>query len=93
MKPKVQQNLQVYFSKGWVTALDKLQVEASSPLRLESNIPIPQELVIIPNPEIQAIINDESLVRKVGGTGPVAVSKGEVTNSIAVSTTEEPPHA
>lgn len=52
VKPEVQQNLQVYFSKGWFTALDKMQVEASSSLRQESNIPIPQELVIILNPEI-----------------------------------------
>lgn len=90
VKPKVQQNLQVYFSKGWVAALDKMQVKASSSLRVESNIPIPQEHVIIPNPEIQAIINDESPIREVVGTSPVVVSGGEVTNFTAVSTTKEP---
>ncbi|KAK9984723.1 hypothetical protein SO802_034248 [Lithocarpus litseifolius] len=90
VKPKVQQNLQVYFSKGWIAALDKMQVEASFTLRLESNIPIPQELVIVPNPEFQAIINDKSLVREVGRASPVVVSGGEVTRSVAITTTEEP---
>ena len=48
----MQQNLQVYFTKGWIAALDKLEVEAASSLRQERNVPIPTELVIIPNPEI-----------------------------------------
>ena len=59
VKLEVQQNLQVYCSKGWFAALDKMQVETSFSLRKKSNIPITQELVIIPNPEIQAIINNE----------------------------------
>lgn len=33
VKLEVQQNLEVYFSRGWFVALDKLQVEASSSLR------------------------------------------------------------
>ena len=70
--------------------LDKIQVEASSTLRQKGNIPIPQELIIVRNLEIQAIINDESPVHEVGGVGPVAMSKGEVTCSTAISTTEEP---
>lgn len=69
-----------------------MQVESSSSLRQESNIPIPQELVIIPNPEIQTIINDESPICEVGGTSLVAGLRGEVTSSAAVSTIEEPPH-
>ena len=93
VKPKVQQNLQVYFTKGWVAALDKKQVESLSSLRQESNIAIPQELVIIPNPEIHAIINDESLACEVGGAGLVARSGGEVTSSATMSIIEEPPHA
>lgn len=59
VKLEVQQNLQVYFSKGWFTALDKMQVETSFSLRKKSNILITQELVIIPNPKIQAIIKNE----------------------------------
>lgn len=93
VKPEVQQNLQVYFSKGWFAALDKMQVEPSFSLRQESNIPIPQELVIIPNPKIQAIINNESPVHQVRGAGPIAGSGGEVTSLAAVSITKEPPHA
>jgi len=89
----VQQNLQVYFTKRWVAALDKMQVEALSSLRQESNIAIPQELFIIPNPEIHAIINDESLACEIGGAGLVARSGGEVTNSATMSIIEEPPHA
>nr|POE88894.1 hypothetical protein CFP56_47447 [Quercus suber] len=93
VKLEVQQNLQVHFSKGWTTVLDKMQMEASSSLRQESNIPIPQALVIILIPKIQAIINEESPVHEVGRAGPVALSGGEVTNSVAVSTSEEPPRA
>ena len=70
-----------------------MQVEPSFTLRQESNIPIPQELVIIPNPKIQAIINNESPVHKVRGVGPIARSGGEVTSLAAVSITKEPPHA
>ena len=83
----MQQNLQVYFSKGWFIALDKMQVEPSSSLRQESSISIPKELIIIPNPEIQAIINDESPICKVEGAGPTVGSVGDVTNLVAVSTT------
>jgi len=93
MKPEVQQNLQVYYSKRWFTALDKMQVEPSSSLRQESSIPILEELIIIPNPEIQAIINDVSPVREAEGTDPTAGSVGDVINLATVSTTEEPPHA
>ncbi|KAL0010636.1 hypothetical protein SO802_005744 [Lithocarpus litseifolius] len=59
----------------------------------ESNIPIPEELVIIPNLEIQAIINDESPIREVGGASLVAGSGGEMTSLAAMSTTKEPPRA
>ena len=90
MKPEVQQNLQVYFSNGWISALDKMQVEASSSLRLESNIPTPAELVIIPNPEIQAIINDKSPIREVDGPETATVLGGEATISTTLSSTEEP---
>ena len=90
MKPEVQQNLQVYFSKGWFATLDKMQVASSSSFRQEGSIPIPQELVIIPNPEIQAIVNDESHVRVVKGVGPIAGSGGEVTKSVSVSSMDEP---
>ena len=93
MRQLVQQNLRVYFSKGWFAALDKMQVESSSSLRQESNITIPEELIIIPNPEIQAIINDESPVRVVKGAGPITGSGGVVTNSAAAPTTEELPRA
>nr|POE98168.1 hypothetical protein CFP56_57411 [Quercus suber] len=32
-KAEVEQNLQVYFTKRWTVALDKMQVEATSTLR------------------------------------------------------------
>ena len=82
IKPKVQQKLSVYFFEGWTVALDELQVESSSSLKVENNIPIPEELVIIPNPKIQGIINDESPIREVD----------RATTSAALSSTEEPPH-
>lgn len=88
MKLELQQNLQVYFFNGWVATLDKLQVKASSSLRLKSNIPIPKELIIVPNPEIQDIINNESRVWEVERASPTAVLRGEATNSAAVSSTE-----
>nr|POF00837.1 hypothetical protein CFP56_73708 [Quercus suber]POF22878.1 hypothetical protein CFP56_38165 [Quercus suber] len=69
-----------------------MQVEASFALRQADNIPIPEELISIPNPKIQAIINDKSLVREVEGTSPITMSGGEVTSSAVVSTTEEPIH-
>ena len=93
VKLEVQQNLQVYFFKGWSVALNKMQVETSFSLRQESNIPIPQELVIISNLEIQAIINDKSPIHEVKGVGPITGSGGKVTSLAAVSTTEEPPRA
>lgn len=52
-----------------------------------------EELIIIPNPKIQAIINDEYPVREVERDGPVARLGGKVTSSAAMSTTEEPPRA
>ena len=82
IKLEVQQKLSTYFSKGWIATLDDLQVEASSSLGVESNIPIPEELVIIPNPEIQAIINDESPTHEVEGGGTI---------SAVLSSTKEPP--
>ena len=88
VKLEVQQKLSTYFSKGWTITLDKLQIEVSSSPRVESNIPIPEELVIIPNPEIQAIINDESLAREVEGAGPAA-SLGGGTISAVLSSTKE----
>lgn len=91
VKPKVQQNLRVYFTKGWIAVLDNLEVEATSPLMLEHNVLIPKELVIIPNPKIQAIINDESLIREIERTGPIAISGGEITSSTVVSSTDKPP--
>ena len=54
--------------------MDKLEVEGASPLWQKCNVPIPGELVIIPNPEIQAIIIDESPTREVERTGPIATS-------------------
>ena len=66
-------------------------MEAASPLRLKHNVPIPEELFIIPNLKIQVIINDESPVCEVERTGPIATSGGEITSSIAVSSTDEPP--
>nr|POF02064.1 hypothetical protein CFP56_18187 [Quercus suber] len=90
---KVQQNLQTFFSKGRFVALDKMQVEPSSSFRQESSIPIPEELIIIPNLEIQGIINDESPVREVEGPGPTVGSGGDVTTPAAAPTTEEPFHA
>ena len=89
MKPEVQQNLQVYFSKGWVTALDKLQVEVSSSLRLESSMPIHVELIILFNPEIHAIINNESPVREVVMARPTAALGGRMTSFAPVSSTED----
>ena len=83
IKLEVQQNLQVYFTKGCTTALEKLEVEAASPLRLEHNVPIPGKLVIIPNLEIQAIINDESPVREVERIGPIATLGGDITSLVA----------
>ena len=65
-------------------------MEAASSLRQEHNVPIPAELVIIPNPEIQAIINDESLVWGVEGAGPTKALGGEETTSAALSSTKEP---
>ena len=79
----MQQNLQVYFTKGCTTTLDKLEVEVASPLRLEHNVPILGKLVIIPNLEIQAIINDESPVREVERIGPIATLGGDITSSVA----------
>ena len=37
IKPEVQQNLQVYFSKGWTATLDTMQLKASSALRQADN--------------------------------------------------------
>ena len=91
VKLEVQQNLQVYFTKGWTATLDKLEMEGASPLRQKCNVPIPRELVIIPNPEIQAIIIDESSICEVERTGPIATSRGEITSSAAVSFTDKPP--
>ena len=45
--------------------------------------------MIIPNPEIQAIVNDESPVRVVEGVGPIAGSREEVTKSVSVSSMDE----
>lgn len=80
-KPKVEQNLQVYFTKRWIAALDKMQVEATSTLRQADSIPIPLELIIVPNPEIQAIINDESSVREVRGLAVVMLVVGDLASS------------
>lgn len=88
VKPEVQHNLQVYFSKGWIAALDKMQVEASFALRQADNIPIPSKLIIASNLEIQAIINDESPVLEVEGASPTVVSGGDMTSSAVVSTTK-----
>ena len=67
-----------------------MQVEVSSSLRLESNIPTPAKLVIIPNPEIQAIINDESPIREVDEPKTATVLGGEATISTTLSSIEEP---
>ena len=73
--------------------LDKMQVESSSSFRQESSIPIPEELIIIPNPKIQAIINDEFPVHVLEVACPITGSGGVVTNSAAAPTTEELPRA
>lgn len=52
VKPEVQQNLQVYFTKGWTAALVKMPIEASSTPRQDDSIPISVELIIVPNLEI-----------------------------------------
>nr|POE84955.1 hypothetical protein CFP56_75806 [Quercus suber] len=90
VKPEVQQNFQVYFTKGWIVVLDKLEVEAASSLRQERNVPILTKLVIIPNPEIQAIINDKSPIKKVERAGPTTTCGGEATTYAALSSTKEP---
>nr|POE66783.1 hypothetical protein CFP56_68838 [Quercus suber] len=89
VKPEVQQNFQVYFTKGWIVVLDKLEVEAASSLRQERNVPILTKLVIIPNPEIQAIINDKSPIKKVERAGPTTTCGGEATTYAALSLTKE----
>lgn len=89
----VQQKHLVCFSRGWTATLDKLQVKATSSLRLENNIPIPEKLVIIPNPEIQAIINDKSPVWEVDRVGPATTVGWEETIYVALSSAEEPPRA
>ena len=71
--------------------MDKLEVEVASPLRLKRNAPILEELVIIPNPEIQAIINDESPVREVERTSPITILRGKITSSTVMSSTDKPP--
>lgn len=62
-----------------------MQVEASFSLRLDDSIPIPTKLIIVPNLEIQNIINDESSVRE--ARGPPVVNP--VANDLA-SSEEEP---
>ena len=52
VKPEVQRNLQVYFTKGWTAALVKMPIEASSTPRQDDSIPISVELIIVPNLEI-----------------------------------------
>ncbi|KAL0008195.1 hypothetical protein SO802_009697 [Lithocarpus litseifolius] len=64
----------------------KLEVEASSSFRIETNIPLPEE----PNPEIQAIINDKSAAHEVEGARSAA-SLGGGTISASLSSTEETP--
>ena len=93
MKLEVQQNLQAYFSKGWFAVLDKMQVEPSSSLRQESSIQILEELIIIPNPKIQAIVNDESPICEVEGANPTAGTGGDVTTLAVAPTTGDPPCA
>ena len=65
VRPEVQKNLQSYYALGWFTALDMLQVEATSSLQIIDDILYPKDLIIIPNPEIQEIEDDISPVRKV----------------------------
>ncbi|KAL0001574.1 hypothetical protein SO802_015355 [Lithocarpus litseifolius] len=77
--------------EAYYQALDKLEVEAASSLRQERNVPIPAELVIIPNLEIQAIINDKSHVQGVEEVGPTTTLEGKETTSAALSSTEKPP--
>lgn len=79
-KPEVEYNLQVYFTKGWTVALEKMQVEATATLRQADSISIPPELIIVPNPKIQAIINDESSVREVGGSTVVMPVVGDLAS-------------
>ena len=60
-------------------------------MRQKRNVPIPAKLVIILNPEIQVIINDESPVRGVEGAAPTTALGGEETTFAALSSTKEPP--
>lgn len=68
VRPEEQNNLQSYYSLGWFTALDMLQVEATSSLQIANDILYPKDLIIIPNPEIQEIKDDISPVRAVDPT-------------------------
>nr|POE91821.1 hypothetical protein CFP56_65366 [Quercus suber] len=74
--------------RWWTIALDKLEMEVASSLRQEHNVPIPAELVIIPNVDIQAIINDESPAQGVEGAGPTVTLGGEEITFVALSSTE-----
>lgn len=64
--------------------MDKLQVEATSSLRNDDGIPYPSELIILPNPKIQAIINDESPIK----TTEVPVTTALVEDEVEGSTME-----
>lgn len=80
MWPKVQKNLQVYFTKRWITTLNKLQVEATSSLRDANGIPYPVNLIITPNLKIQVIMNDDPLVREVENQIANPLVEGMVKN-------------
>nr|POE90549.1 hypothetical protein CFP56_61188 [Quercus suber] len=58
-----------------------MQVEASSTLRQDDSILIPVELIIVPNLKIQAIINDESLMREAKVPPAVNPVAGDLASS------------
>lgn len=60
----MQNKFWIYFTLGWVAALDKLQVEANSSLWAEENIPYPKNLITVLNPEILEIEDDASSVQE-----------------------------
>ena len=60
-------------------------------MRKKRNVNIPAKLVIILNPEIQVIINDESPIRGVKEAEPTTALGGEKTTFAALSSTKEPP--
>lgn len=81
----MQNRFWIYFTLGWVAALDKLQVEANSSLWAEENIPYPKNLITVLNPEILEIEDDASSVQEMENSTVDAVVRA--TDPAAGSTT------